>query len=101
MRRILTWHRMYFELPEKTPGVWVPWLMRLTASGNGDIYLNGHAIGRYWQNGKQTDFYLPECWLNFGTGKKNELTLLLRAVDKPAGIESAEAMPYKVYAERR
>jgi hypothetical protein len=90
-----------FELPDADKKVWLPWLIRLHATGNGFVYLNGHAIGRLWQAGKQTDYYLPECWLNFGVGKKNDVTLLLRSVDKPAAVESAEAIPYTVYAEQR
>jgi hypothetical protein len=97
----LTWHRLDFELPGKQPGCWIPWLVRLRASGNGFIYLNGHGVGRYWQNGKQSDYYLPECLLNYGPGQQNHVTLCLRSVVRPAAIESAEIIPYNVYAERR
>ena len=98
---LLSSHRLTFELPAAKENVWLPWLIRLHGAGNGFVYLNGHAIGRFWQAGKQTDYYLPECWLNFGPGKSNEVTLVLRSVDKPAAIESAEAIPYTVYAEQR
>jgi hypothetical protein len=100
-KALLTWHRLAFELPEKKAGVWVPWSIRVHFTGNGFIYLNGHGIGRVWQAGKQTDYYLPECWLNFGPGKKNVVTLSLRPVDKGAAVESAEVIPYTVYAEKR
>ncbi len=98
---LLSTHRLTFELPAAKKDVWLPWLIRLRGTGNGFIYLNGHAIGRFWQAGKQTDYYLPECWLNFGPGKPNEVTLLLRTVDKQPTIESTEAIPYTVYAEQR
>jgi Glycosyl hydrolases family 35 len=97
---LLSWHRLTFELPEGKSGMWVPWLIRIHANGNGFIDLNGHAIGRYWQGGKQSDYYLPECWLN-PAGQKNTVTLQLRPLEKAAAIESAEVMPYIVYAERR
>jgi hypothetical protein len=98
---LLSSHRLTFELPAAKDNVWLPWLVRLHGTGNGFLYLNGHAIGRFWQAGKQTDYYLPECWLNSGPGKTNEVTLVLRSVDKPATIESAEVVPYTVYAEQR
>ena len=54
--------------------VWVPWRLHLYATGNGFLYLNGHPLGRYWEAGPQHDFFLPECWLNFGPGQSNQLT---------------------------
>jgi len=47
------------------------WRMLINASGNGYIYLNGHNLRRYGEAGLQREFYLPECWLRFGPGKKN------------------------------
>ena len=32
--------------------------------------------------GPQRRFYLPECWLNFGDGKQNVLTMALRPVNQ-------------------
>ncbi|HUC84106.1 MAG TPA: beta-galactosidase, partial [Candidatus Acidoferrales bacterium] len=97
----LTWYRMSFQLPATQPDVWVPWHVHLDASGNGFLYLNGHAIGRYWQAGPQHDFFLPECWLNFGGNKDNNLTLDLRPVDGPTRIETAAVEPYAGFAEKR
>jgi hypothetical protein len=96
----LNWYRLNFDLPEKKPGIWVPWVARLHVAGNGFLYLNGHALGRYWNQGPQHDFFLPECWLNFG--KANVLTACLRSVDgKPIKIESAEIVPVNEVAEFR
>ena len=78
---LLTWQRMEFTLPERKAGTWVPWHAHLEASGNGFVYLNGHCLGRYWEAGPQRDFFLPECWLNFGAGAKK------RARDQPASAE--------------
>ncbi|HEY1686726.1 MAG TPA: beta-galactosidase [Tepidisphaeraceae bacterium] len=96
---LLNWYRLTFSIPATPRAVWVPWLMRIHAHGNGFLYLNGHALGRYWEDGKQTDYFLPDNWLN-RTGK-NELTLCLRAVDQGSAIESATLVPYKFYAEFR
>jgi hypothetical protein len=98
----LQWSRLKFELPEVKKGIWVPWVARLTTTGNGFLYLNGHPLGRYWQVGPQHDFFLPECWLNFGPGKSNVLTMCLRSVDgKPVQIDSAEIVPVNELAELR
>jgi len=98
---LLSWHRMIFTLPAVDENVWVPWCLRLQANGNGFIFINGHNIGRYWQNGGQKDFFLPDCWLNTGSANKNVIALCLRGVDKPAGVLSASIVPYTVYAEQR
>ncbi len=98
---VLKWYRMNFELESPRPDVWVPWRLRLNATGNGFIYLNGHALGRYWEAGPQHDFFLPECWLNFGAGPGNNLTLSLRPGEKGAMIQSAIVEPYEAAAEKR
>lgn len=97
----LNWYRMNFQLPPAKPGVWVPWRLRLEATGNGFLYLNGHALGRYWEAGPQHDFFLPECWLNFGAGKTNGIALSLRSTGNVAAIQSAAVEPYSEFAEKR
>ncbi|MDP9176000.1 MAG: beta-galactosidase [Planctomycetota bacterium] len=101
MTSLLTWRRLSFALPAQKPNVWVPWLIRLNAQGNGSIYLNGHPIGRYWQYGGQHDYFLPECWLNFGNDGKNVVTLALSPVEKATSVHDAEVIPYTAYAESR
>ena len=98
---LLTWYRMKFNLQASKPGVWVPWRLRLNAAGNGFLYLNGHALGRYWEAGPQHDFFLPECWLHFGLGQENVITLNLRPLEKGASIQSAVVEPYSNFAEAR
>ena len=98
---LATWYRMEFELRQPPAGVWAPWRLLLDSSGNGFIYLNGHALGRYWDVGPQREYYLPECWLNFGAGKTNVLALCLRPTEKGAALRAAEVSPYADYAERR
>lgn len=97
----LLWYRMNFSLPPPQPHVWVPWRLHLVARGNGFLYLNGHALGRYWDAGPQHDFFLPECWINFGNGRVNNLTLNLRPINGASFIQSATVEPYSNFAEKR
>ena len=90
---LLTWYRMDFELPSKESAA-IPWRLLINASGNGSMWLNGHDIGRHWEIGPQREFYLPECWLNFGPGQKNLLVLALRQTVNGAKLEAAEVSPY-------
>lgn len=41
--------------------------------GKGQVYVNGHAIGRFWKIGPQQTLYMPGCWLKKG---KNEIIVL-------------------------
>ncbi len=96
---LLTWYRLEFELPEKVTGQWIPWRLLINASGNGYMWLNGHDIGRHWEVGPQREFFLPECWLNFGDGRKNVLVLALRQTVNGAKLNAAEISPYPDSAE--
>lgn len=40
--------------------------LHLEHTGDGFVYVNGHAIGRCWETGPQRDYYIPECWVNDG-----------------------------------
>jgi hypothetical protein len=86
---LLTWYRIEFELPETAS---IPWRLLLDVSGNGFMWLNGHDIGRHWEIGPQREYYLPECWLNFGG--KNVLVLGLRQTINGAVLRAAEISPY-------
>ena len=98
---LLTWYRFNFEVPAVKSTLWVPWHLHLEAKGNGFIYINGHALGRYWQAGPQHDFFLPSCWLNFGSGKANVVALDLRPVDKGVSLQSVSVAPDVAFAEKR
>jgi hypothetical protein len=98
---LLSWYRLRFELEPRKPEVWTPWRLRLVANGNGFLYLNGRPLGRYWQAGPQHDFFLPESWLNFGSGNPNILALNLRPTAEGAAIRSASVEPYGEFAEKR
>ena len=94
---LLTWYRLEFELPATPAGQWIPWRLLINASGNGFMWLNGHDIGKHWEAGPQREFFLPECWLNFGG--KNVLVLGLRQTINGATIKTAEGSPYPDAAE--
>ena len=34
--------------------------------GKGQVYVNGHPIGRFWRIGPQQTLYMPGCWLRKG-----------------------------------
>jgi len=58
--RGLAFYRSRFTLPQAPVH---PIRLSMGGMGKGQIYLNGHNIGRYWQIGPQEDYYLPEPWL--------------------------------------
>ncbi len=37
--------------------------------GKGQVYVNGHAIGRFWSIGPQQTLYMPGCWLKKGVNE--------------------------------
>ncbi|EFI72738.1 MULTISPECIES: beta-galactosidase [Segatella] len=41
--------------------------------GKGQVYVNGHAMGRIWSIGPQQTLYVPGCWLKKG---RNEVVVL-------------------------
>ncbi|MNY23896.1 hypothetical protein D3C86_1575800 [compost metagenome] len=90
---MFTWYRIEFSLPEGKEYSTTPWMAKLNASGNGYMWLNGHNIGRHWEAGPQREFYLPECWLNFGKQKKNVLVFGLRQTENGAVLRAAEIVP--------
>lgn len=55
--------------------------------GKGMVWVNGHAMGRFWEIGPQQTLFMPSCWLNKG---ENEIIVLdLKGPDK-AVIEGLE-----------
>ena len=47
--------------------------INMEAFGKGQVYVNGHAIGRFWNIGPQQTLYVPGCWLKKGV---NEIIVL-------------------------
>ena len=55
--------------------------------GKGQVYVNGHAIGRFWQIGPQQTLYMPGCWLKKG---QNEIIVTDVVGPKEAWVEGLE-----------
>ncbi|MFC2384628.1 MAG: beta-galactosidase [Hoylesella saccharolytica] len=47
--------------------------LNMEAFGKGQVYINGYAIGRFWNIGPQQTLYVPGCWLKKG---ENEVIVL-------------------------
>ncbi len=47
----------------------IPLFIKLYGAKKGQLYLNGHNVGRFWTIGPQEYYYLPSCWLQ----EENEL----------------------------
>lgn len=62
------YYRGYFNL-KKVGDTFI----NMEAFGKGQVYVNGHAIGRFWNIGPQQTLYVPGCWLKKG---KNEIIVL-------------------------
>lgn len=62
------YYRGYFNL-RKTGDTF----LNMEAFGKGQVYVNGHPLGRFWHIGPQQTLYLPGCWLKKG---RNEVIVL-------------------------
>ena len=62
------YYRGYFNL-KRTGDTF----LNMEQFGKGQVYVNGHAIGRFWNIGPQQTLYVPGCWLKKG---KNEVIVL-------------------------
>lgn len=62
------YYRGYFNL-SKVGDTFI----NMEAWSKGQVYVNGHAIGRFWNIGPQQTLYMPGCWLKKG---KNEIIVL-------------------------
>lgn len=57
--------------------------LNLETWGKGLVYVNGHALGRFWEIGPQQTLYLPGAWL-----KKGENEILVFDILGPSKLES-------------
>lgn len=62
-----TWFASRFKCPVTD----VPLFAELGGVRKGQLFLNGHNLGRFWSVGPQSFYYLPECWLE----EDNELLI--------------------------
>ena len=74
-------------LPQDGPGLYVgkfnlkkvgDTFINLQHWGKGQLYVNGHAMGRFWGVGPQQTLYMPGCWL-----RKGENEIVIYDVDGP------------------
>jgi hypothetical protein len=68
--RLLTpaWFESSFDLPEGEQPVY----LKIGEMQKGQLYLNGHNIGRFWKSGGTQEFYyLPRSWMK----DKNKLVI--------------------------
>jgi len=70
----ITWYRMTFNLPSNDSWT-IPLAAKIKATGDAQIWINGHLEGRYFSKGPQKKFYLPKPWLHSG---ENTLVLVVR-----------------------
>jgi hypothetical protein len=61
------WYVTRFACPPRREQLF----LHIVAARKGQLFLNGHNIGRFWNIGPQEHYYLPSCWL----ADENELML--------------------------
>ncbi len=80
--KALTHATKYNNTKEKQPGYYRGYFslkkvgdtfLNMEAFGKGQVYVNGHALGRFWHIGPQQTLYVPGCWLKKGS---NEVVVL-------------------------
>ena len=76
------YYRGYFNL-KKTGDTF----LNLENGGKGQVYVNGHAIGRHWYIGPQQTLYVPGCWL-----KKGQNEVIVLDVIGPRGEQTIEGL---------
>ncbi|MBR5655543.1 MAG: beta-galactosidase [Prevotella sp.] len=67
-KKAIGYHRGYFNLTKVGDT-----FLNFETWGKGQVWVNGHAMGRIWSIGPQQTLYVPGCWLKKG---KNEIIVL-------------------------
>ncbi|MBQ6964844.1 MAG: beta-galactosidase [Bacteroidaceae bacterium] len=78
------YHRGYFNLTKVGDT-----FLNFETWGKGQVYVNGHALGRIWSIGPQQTLYVPGCWLKKG---KNEI-IVLDVVGPKEAVVWGQAVP--------
>ena len=97
----ITWYRGGFTLPAR-PGWVIPWRLHVESTGSGQIWINGKLLGRFFSDGPQRDFYLPDGWLNI-KGMNSIVFVLKPGGDggKVPSIKDAYVAPYDEYVAQK
>ncbi|MCJ7543067.1 MAG: beta-galactosidase [Phycisphaerae bacterium] len=71
----------------------VPLFLHIAGAKKGQIFVNGHNVGRFWTIGPQEYYYLPACWLQHA----NELMLFEEQGNIPrrSWLEFRPGGPYR------
>jgi hypothetical protein len=80
---LANWYHLEFNLPPAHH----TWGFRVNAVGNGFLWLNGHMLGRFWNQGPQREYFMPDNWLNPG---KNVVVMYLTPVKGYAAFHAAD-----------
>ena len=97
----ITWYRGNFILPAR-PGWVIPWRLHVESTGSGQLWINGKLLGRFFSDGPQKDFYLPDGWLNIKG--MNSIVFVLRPGGdggKVPSIKDAYVAPYDEYVAQK
>ena len=65
------WYASRFRYSAAAADSGMAMFVEITGSRKGQLFFNGHNVGRFWTIGPQKHYYLPECWL----GDVNELVV--------------------------
>ncbi|RTL23425.1 MAG: hypothetical protein EKK52_03945 [Burkholderiales bacterium] len=65
--------------------------------GHGQVWVNGHHLGRFWSLGPQQTLYLPASWLKAGA---NEVLVFTTEPPGAAGM-TMQGLAEPVYERRR
>jgi len=97
----IVWYRGGFTLPDHAGWI-IPQRMHIESTGNLQVWLNGRLLGRYFAEGPQRDFDLPDGWLK--ANGKNTVAFVLRPTGSGkvvATIKSAYVAPYDEYVVQK
>jgi hypothetical protein len=83
------WYAATFQVAERNQ----PLFLHATGAHKGQLFLNGHNVGRYWNIGPQQYYYLPEDWLQ----QVNQVLLFEETgtVPREARLEYRPLGPYR------
>ncbi len=95
------WCQAEFSMTAAPEGWSIPWKVSFEAERDALLYLNGRFVGRYVIAGPQTDFYLPEPYLEFGEKSRSTLTVVLAYTETASVIRTLTVGPYEEFATHR
>ncbi len=95
-----TWFRSRFSI-STDPQWFCPLKLGITAEHDALIYLNGKFVGFYRTIGPQSEFYLPEPYLQGNGRQENTLTVRLAYTESAHSLKQLVIEPYTEFASRK